>query len=187
MIYLKLFYEFFKTGLFAIGGGLATIPFLTEIGQKTGWYTMQELSNMIAISESTPGPIGINMATYVGFKVAGPLGALISTLGEVCPCVLIILILSKTLIKNKDNFYIANALKGIRAVCFGLIFYAFFNIFLNNVLVLNEYSISNSIFDFLDLKRIFIFFIILTGCLLYKKGHPIIWIALSAILGILIF
>lgn len=185
MIYLRLFYEFFKTGLFAIGGGLATIPFLTEIGQKTNWYSMQELSNMIAISESTPGPIGVNMATYVGFKVAGPLGALISTLGEVCPCVLIILLLSKTLIKNKDNFYISNALKGIRAVCFGLIFYAFFNIFINNVL--NDYSLINSFIDLFELRKIIIFLIILICCLLYKKGHPIIWIVLSAILGILLF
>ncbi len=76
MIYLQLFFEFFKAGLFAIGGGLATIPFLTDIGQRTGWFTSGELANMIAISESTPGPMGVNMATYVGFHTGGIAGAL---------------------------------------------------------------------------------------------------------------
>ncbi|UQT50584.1 chromate transporter [Flavonifractor plautii] len=76
VIYLQLFFEFFKAGLFAIGGGLATIPFLTDIGQRTGWFTSGELANMIAISESTPGPMGVNMATYVGFHTGGIAGAL---------------------------------------------------------------------------------------------------------------
>ncbi|MBR2577638.1 MAG: chromate transporter, partial [Erysipelotrichaceae bacterium] len=120
MIYLRLFFEFFKTGLFAVGGGLATIPFLTEIGQKTGWYTMAELSNMIAVSESTPGPMGINMATYVGYTVGGPLGALIATIGEVTPCVIIILLISSTIYRYKDSFYVASALSGIRACSLGL-------------------------------------------------------------------
>ena len=67
MVYLQLFYEFFKAGLFAIGGGMATLPFLYDISDKTGWYTYGQLADMVAISESTPGPIGVNMATYVGF------------------------------------------------------------------------------------------------------------------------
>ena len=83
MIYLRLFWEFFKTGLFAIGGGMATLPFLHDIGEATGWFTQAQLMNMLAVSESTPGPIGINMATYVGFTVAGVPGAVIATLGEV--------------------------------------------------------------------------------------------------------
>jgi hypothetical protein len=82
MIYLRLFWEFFKTGLFAIGGGMATLPFLHDIGEATGWFTQAQLMNMLAVSESTPGPIGINMATYVGFTVAGVPGAVIATLGE---------------------------------------------------------------------------------------------------------
>ena len=67
MLYLRLFWEFFKTGLFAIGGGMATIPFLYDISDATGWFSSNDLANMIAVSESTPGPIGVNMATYVGF------------------------------------------------------------------------------------------------------------------------
>ena len=73
MIYLRLFYEFFKAGLFAIGGGLATLPFLREIAGKTGWYTLSQLADMLAVAESTPGPLGVNTATYVGFTSAGTL------------------------------------------------------------------------------------------------------------------
>ena len=94
MIYLQLFFEFFKAGLFAIGGGLATIPFLTDIGQRTGWFTSGELANMIAISESTPGPMGVNMATYVGFHTGGIAGGVIATLGLVCPSILVILVIA---------------------------------------------------------------------------------------------
>ena len=96
-IYLRLYWEFFKTGLFAVGGGMATIPFLKDIGEKTGWYTYTDLMNMLAVSESTPGPIGINMATYVGFTVGGPLGAVIATIGEVTPSIIVILIVASLL------------------------------------------------------------------------------------------
>ena len=81
MIYLYLFWEFFKTGLFAIGGGLATLPFLNDMADRTGWFTRADLANMLAVSESTPGPIGVNMATYVGFTTGGVLGSLVATLG----------------------------------------------------------------------------------------------------------
>ena len=87
MIFLQLFYEFFKTGLFAVGGGLATLPFLEDISQRTGWFTSAQLADMLAISESTPGPIGVNMATYVGFETAGILGSLCATVGLVMPSV----------------------------------------------------------------------------------------------------
>ena len=87
MIFLRLFFEFFKVGLFAIGGGLATIPFLSDMGARTGWFSAGDLANMIAISESTPGPIGVNMATYVGFHTGGVLGGAAATLGLVCPSV----------------------------------------------------------------------------------------------------
>lgn len=81
MILLRLFYEFFKTGLFSVGGGMATIPFLQHMGETTGWFTNQDLTTMIAVSESTPGPLGVNMATYVGYQTAGVPGALVATLG----------------------------------------------------------------------------------------------------------
>ena len=103
MIYLMLFYEFFKTGLFAVGGGMATLPFLDAMALKTGWFTQAQLIDMIAISESTPGPIGVNMATYVGFTTAGPLGSIIATLGLIAPSIIVILIIAKFLSKFKDS------------------------------------------------------------------------------------
>ena len=102
-IYLKLYWEFFKTGLFAVGGGMATLPFLQNIGQSTGWYSYTDLMNMLAVSESTPGPIGINMATYVGYTAAGVPGAVIATLGEVTPSIIVILIVAAVLYSFRNN------------------------------------------------------------------------------------
>ena len=122
MIYLKLFFEFFKTGLFAVGGGLATLPFLEEIAQKTGWFTHAELANMLAVSESSPGPIGVNMATYVGYTTGclqgshflGVLGAIIATLGLITPSIIIILIVAAILKNFRDNRYVNAAFYGLR-------------------------------------------------------------------------
>ena len=120
-IYLRLYYEFFKTGLFAIGGGMATLPFLHDIGQTTGWYTQAQLMNMLAVSESTPGPIGINMATYVGYTVGGIPGAIIATIGEVTPSIIVILIVAMMLKKFRDSKYVNDAFYGLRPASTGLI------------------------------------------------------------------
>ena len=85
MIYLQLFWEFFKAGLFAIGGGLATLPFLQDMAVKTGWFTTDQLADMIAVSECTPGPIGVNMATYAGFLTKGVPGGIVATIGLITP------------------------------------------------------------------------------------------------------
>jgi len=103
MIYLQLFWEYFKIGLFAVGGGQATIPFLTELCTKTGWFTMEELANMIAVSESTPGPIGVNMATYIGYSMKGSTGSIVATLGLVIRCVIVILIVASVLFQFRYN------------------------------------------------------------------------------------
>ena len=121
MIYLRLFWEFFKTGLFAIGGGMATLPFLHDIGEATGWFTQAQLMNMLAVSESTPGPIGINMATYVGYTVGGIPGAVIATLGEVTPSIIVILIVAAILKSFRDNRYVNSAFYGLRPASTGLI------------------------------------------------------------------
>ena len=113
MLYLQMFYEFFKVGLFSIGGGLATIPFLTDLGARTGWFTAGELANMIAISESTPGPMGVNMATYVGFHTGGIAGGVIATLGLVCPSILVILVIAGFLKKFRES-------RGVDAVFYGI-------------------------------------------------------------------
>ena len=94
ILLVRLFYEFAKVGLFAVGGGLATIPFLQQLGETTGWFTDAELSTMIAVSESTPGPMGVNMATYVGFHKEGIPGAVVATLGLIFPSIIVIIIIA---------------------------------------------------------------------------------------------
>ena len=111
---LRLYWEFFKTGLFAVGGGMATLPFLKNIGETTGWYTYGDLMNMLAVSESTPGPIGINMATYVGFTVGGVPGAVIATIGEVTPSIIVVLIVAAMLKKFRDSKLVNSAFYGLR-------------------------------------------------------------------------
>ena len=130
MIFLRLFFEFFKTGLFSVGGGLATIPFLQHMGETTGWFTNQELTTMIAVSESTPGPMGVNMATYVGYHmgcntVLGPaggiLGAVIATLGLVAPSIIVILIIARFLQKFRHSRLVEAAFSGLRPASTALI------------------------------------------------------------------
>ena len=175
-ILARLFWEFFKTGLFAIGGGMATVPFLFDISAKTGWFTSAELANMIAISESTPGPIGVNMATYVGFKTAGMLGGVISTLGLITPSVIIIIIVAQILAKFRDNPIVETVFKYLRPAVIGLIMYALWQLvpltFLGadkNILILPVIA-----------------FAVLLFCLLkFKKIHPIVWIGVGAVFGII--
>ena len=173
MINLQLFLEFFKIGLFSVGGGLATLPFLNKLAQTKGWYTVSELTDMLAISESTPGPVGVNMATYIGFTLGNVLGALVATFALVLPSYLIIIVISKFLQKFKHNLYVQDIFKTIRPVVTGLIAVSFLSIF--NV------SMFNLGFDF---KKVVLFFIIFLLIAKFKK-HPIFYISLGAILGIL--
>lgn len=195
-VYLRLYWEFFKTGLFAIGGGMATIPFLKDIGEKTGWFTYTDLMNMLAVSESTPGPIGINMATYVGFTTAGPLGALVATLGEVSPCVIIILIVAALLKSFRDNKYVNHAFYGLRPASTGLIGAACVAVMLEvltSVIVLSEGRIVNA-FQLGEGSILHLPKLALAGVLLVltnwvkpiRNWHPIVFIALSAAVGILL-
>lgn len=119
MIYLQLFIEFFKVGLFSIGGGLATLPFLYNISDRLRWYSHMDLANMIAISESTPGPVGVNTATYVGNTVAGILGTVVATAALIVPSIIIIIIISKFLNKFKDSKHVKNVFYGLRPASVG--------------------------------------------------------------------
>ena len=114
MIYLRLFFEFFKVGLFSVGGGLATIPFLTDIGARTGWFTAADLADMLAISESTPGPIGVNMATYTGFHVGGIPGGIIATLGLIAPAIIVITVIAGFLKKFRESRVVDGVFSGLR-------------------------------------------------------------------------
>ena len=173
MIYLELFIEFFKIGLFSVGGGLATLPFLSKLIDTKGWYNASELTNMIAISESTPGPIGVNMATYVGFHLSGIPGGLLATFALVLPSYIVIIIISNFLTRFKNSKYVINTFEIIRPVVTGLIGVSFITIF-NTAL----FSVG------LDIKKIIIFLIILFLVIKYKK-HPIVYIGLGAIIGVI--
>jgi chromate transporter len=124
MIYAILAWEFFKIGLFAIGGGLVTVPFLYDLTTQYNWYTAQELTDMIAIAQSTPGPVGINMATYAGFNAAGWRGGIIATLSEVLPSMIVIYLIARLLTEWNENQYIKRILAAVRPAVLALILYA---------------------------------------------------------------
>ncbi len=187
MIYLLLYWEFFKTGLFAIGGGLATVPFLQDISMRTGWFTFQELADMIAVSESTPGPIGINMATYVGFKSAGVPGSVIAVLGEITPSIIIILIIAGILHAFRHNKYVERVFYGIRPASTGLIAYACISVMLLCLFKTDAFRASGRFADLFSVKNMILFaaLVALTNIKKLKKLHPILFIAASAVIGIL--
>ena len=188
MIYLMLFYEFFKTGLFAVGGGMATLPFLDAMALKTGWFTQAQLIDMIAISESTPGPIGVNMATYVGFTTAGPLGSIIATLGLIAPSIIVILIIAKFLSKFKDSPIVKSIFYSLRPTSTALIAAAGVPVVMLSLTNSDKFKASGSILDFFNFGAIIlaiILFILTNKVKATKKLHPVVFIAASAILGII--
>lgn len=180
MTYLLLFWEFFKTGLFAIGGGLATIPFLMDMAEKYPWFTAAELSNMIAVSESTPGPIGINMATYVGFTTCGPLGSVISTTALVLPSLVIIMIIAGFLNKFRENTLVKDTFYVIRPAVVGMLFVSLWSMV--SPLLIN--LAGTTALEIFNIKELVLFGLLLFGILKFKK-HPIVYIAIGAIVGII--
>lgn len=189
MIYLRLYYEFFKAGLFAIGGGMATLPFLYDISDKTGWFTYGQLADMIAISESTPGPIGVNMATYVGFTTGGVPGAVIATLGLITPSIIIILIIAGFLKAFKDNKYVQHAFYGLRPASTGLIAAAGLSVVALVALQKELYAATGNVLDFLNLRNVVcmgILYYFTAVCKKTKGLHPVVFIAASAVVGALL-
>lgn len=185
MIYLRLFYEFFKAGLFAIGGGLATLPFLREIAGKTGWYTLSQLADMLAVAESTPGPLGVNTATYVGFTSAGIPGAIIATVGLVTPSIIVILIVAKILEKFRHNRYVEHAFYGLRPASSGLIAAAGLSVL--PLAFLGSGAVSSRILQDIKWPAVLLaaVLVVLTNWVKpTKKWHPIIFIGISAVIGI---
>lgn len=196
-IYLRLYYEFFKTGLFAIGGGMATLPFLHDIGQTTGWYTQAQLMNMLAVSESTPGPIGINMATYVGYTVGGIPGAIIATIGEVTPSIIVILIVAMMLKRFRDSKYVNDAFYGLRPASTGLIGAACVSVILEVLTgievvtpeagILNGFALPGgweSLVSWRGLALAAVLLVLTNGVRKVKDWHPIVFIGISAVVGV---
>lgn len=186
MILLKLFYEFMKIGLFTVGGGMACVPFLLALSEKTGWYTEAQLLDMIAISESTPGPIGINMATYTGYTVEGIVGAVIATLGIVIPTVILVLCIAKFLESFKDNKYVLGAMYGLRPASTGLIAAAGVSVAVLS-LVNTDAFMAREWASVVEPKSIVLaaILLILTNKVKKTKNlHPVFYIAASAVVGI---
>lgn len=168
MIYVLLFFEFFKIGLFAIGGGMVTIPFLFNLAENYPWFNSNELIDMIAVAEATPGPLGVNMATFAGFRTAGIWGSFAATIGLVMPSLVIIVILAKILSKYHTSNVFLNLMYSIRPAVIALICYAGFE--------LAKVSLPNG--------RSLLICLIFWGAIRLLKLHPIAYIVAGGILGI---
>lgn len=195
MLYLRLFYEFFKTGLFTIGGGMATIPFLYQMSDATGWFSHNDLANMIAVSESTPGPIGVNMATYVGYTTGiqtggllhAVLGALTATLGLVAPSIIVILIIAGFLRSFRDNAYVNNAFYGLRPASNGLIAAAGISVIVSNLffpdILAEGFSLKG--INWIGWGLAIVLWLLTNKVKKTKGLHPIIFIGISAVVGVM--
>ena len=184
MMLLRLFWEFFKIGLFAVGGGMATIPFLYDLSDRTGWFTHTQLADMIAISESTPGPIGVNMATYVGYEMNGILGSVFTTLGFVAPSIIIIIVVSVFLQRFRNNRYVESAFYGLRPASSGLIASAALSV--ATVALLTDGWSFGTLFGSIRWQAVAlaVFLAVVTNLKQTKKWHPIVFLGFSAVVGI---
>lgn len=180
---LVLIVEFMKTGFFAVGGGLATLPFLREMGVKYGWFAMDTLSTMIAVSESTPGPIGINMATYVGYAVAGAPGAVLATLGLVAPSVLVICIIANYFQKFKNARIVQMIFAGLKPAVVAFVAAACLNLFVSTLLHA-ESGINGGIIELFNWKCILLLLVLSGFKKKFPKVHPIAFIGAAAAAGV---
>ena len=192
MIILRLFVEFFLVGMLAFGGGMATVPFLQELSVRTEWFSAAELADMIAISEATPGPIGVNLATYAGYNTAGIPGVIAATFGVVTPSVVIILIITKVLQKFRSNKDMDSAFYGLRPASCALICSSavmllgnvLFTpvIYAGDVAVQGKLAVFNNLLDW----RALVLLVVLIPPVLKTKLHPLVYLAIAAVVGIVI-
>lgn len=188
MIYIKLFFEFFKIGLFSIGGGMATLPFLYDMADKTGWFTADQLSNIIAISQSTPGPVGVNMGTYVGYLTGGIFGGMLAIVGLVTAPIIIIITIAYFLESFKENKYIDSAFYGLRPASTGLISSAGLIIVMLTFIRQDLFKQTGEIINLFEWKSIIlaiIIFVLTNYVKSTKKFHPAVFIAGSALIGMI--
>lgn len=179
--FLLLLYEFFKTGLFAVGGGLATIPFLQKMSENhPEWFTAAELADMIAVAESTPGPIGVNMATFAGYRTAGIFGAVAATLALVLPSYIVICLISHILTKFSESKYVNGAFCGIRPAVPGLICAAIIPLLSAALFIPGAESLLAAV----RFEAVIVFALVYAGATFFKKLHPLVFIALGAAAGI---
>jgi len=182
MIYLRLFFEFFKVGLFSVGGGLATIPFLQDLGARTGWFTSADLADMIAVSESTPGPMGVNMSTYVGYACGGVPGAVVGALGLVSPSIIVILIVATFLKKFRDSKVVDAVFSGLRPASTALITSAGLGV--AAIALFQSGTAGPAYVPYLPAVLIAVAVFVCMRLPKLKTLHPIVYIGAAAVLGI---
>ncbi len=183
---LRICFEFFKTGLFSVGGGLATLPFLVRMSNHhPEWFSHSDLANMVAVAESTPGPMGVNMSTYAGYFSHGVIGGILTTLSLVTPSFVVVLIISRIWEKYKTNEKVQKAFASIRAAAIGLLFSACFSVFIAAVFpgFVGTGLPSFQNFNLLYFALFAVAFVIMNIKPL-KKIHPIAYIAVGAVIGI---
>jgi chromate transporter len=185
MEYIKIFFIFFKIGLFTIGGGLAAIPLLQVEAFSRNWVTPEFFTDMIAVSQSTPGPIGANMATYVGFNELGIAGAIVATLGLICPAVIIVYLISKYLLHFNEKKIVIDVFSGLRPAVAGMILAASYNIAKVTVYKGDIFHSTGNIIEMIDIKNSILFIIFFALISKFDK-HPIFFIVLGGIVGNLI-
>ena len=180
-----LFFEFFKAGLFAVGGGLATVPFIREMGATYGWVTEAEIANIIAIAESTPGPIGVNAATYVGYTVAGIPGSVVATIGLITPSVIIIILVAKAIHKYYQSHLVQSLFKSLRPAAIGLICAAGMSLLLVALNIKADFKTFRFSADLSTLLRLGLFavFCFFTFFKKTSKIHPLFYILAGGMLG----
>ena len=186
MILLRLFYEFFIVGLFMFGGGLAAIPFLKQMSETTGWFTIHQLMDIIAISEATPGPISVNMATFAGYLTAGVPGGAVATLGLIAPSVIIASIVARLLSRFRESKYIDSAFYGLRPASLALIAAAGLTVLRITLLDAELSGQTGILLDMLDLKAAALA-VVLFPLIFKLKLHPAFFFAGSAVVGIFLF
>lgn len=180
MIYLDLFLTFFKIGAFTFGGGYAMLPLIQEEVLGKAWLAQQEIINFVAVSESTPGPFAINIATFIGAKMGGVWGSVCATLGVVLPSFIIILIVAKCFEKFKKNSVVAGCMAGLKPATIGLIAAAVVSV---GKTVFFPSGVSASVFTDVNFYISLAIFVVMTVCA-FKKLHPIAIICISAVIGI---
>ena len=183
MTYLLLFYEYFKTGLFAIGGGMATLPFLYDMSARhPDWFSASQIADMLAVSESTPGPIGVNMATFVGFQVGGVPGAIIATLGLVTPSIIVILIIAAFLRSFRDSKVVQSVFYGLRPASAAMVAAAGLTVAAETLL--NSGMTGLAILNWKALLLAAVLLVLTRWCKPTKGLHPILFILASAVVGV---
>ena len=183
---LLMMWTFFKIGLFTIGGGYAMIPMIEEQAINQGWITELQLLDFLAVSESTPGPFAVNMATFIGFSQGGIIGAILTTISVITPSFIIILIVAKFLKSFSDNKTVQGVLSGIKPIVVGLLFGVVLSLIFRGMTT-DAFDIKNFSFQQIDFKAIIIFSIILLISKLFKKLNPIFLIIISGALGYLLY